>query len=181
MAIIWPEIRRLTQYLQPFRKDQLDHGLWYAGAEIVCTSGGFDPIHGGHIRLLMESKRYGDILVVIANGDGFLRKKKGYVFMPVEDRLAILANISGVDHVTVWNETDTFVNEALEILRPDVFTKGGDRNKNSMALIEVETCKKIGCEIKYGVGGEKIQSSSKLLRGRDNVLGQRTSEIHCDK
>jgi cytidyltransferase-like protein len=133
----------------------------------VVTSGGFDPMHVGHLRCILESanlaQRSGLPLIVIVNGDGFLHRKKGYAFMPHEERMEIIAGIRGVDHVVGWDDGSQFVTEALRILRPAFFTKGGDRD-TAANVPEFELCNAIRCTVLFGVGGGKIQSSSDLVR-----------------
>jgi D-beta-D-heptose 7-phosphate kinase/D-beta-D-heptose 1-phosphate adenosyltransferase len=138
-----------------------------ANSRIVMTSGGFDPLHVGHLRCIIESAliaRDSDCkLVVVVNGDGFLNRKKGYAFMPLDERMEIINGISGVDYVTTWDDGTQFVTGAVEILRPSIFTKGGDRTDRTN-IPEFEICDKIGCRVLTGVGGGKIQSSSDLVR-----------------
>lgn len=131
-------------------------------AKVVMTSGGFDPIHPGHISLFKESKKLG-ILVVVVNGDSFLRAKKGRGFMPLADRLAIIDSIKWVDFVIPFEvNRDTTVNKALKLLKPDIFTKGGDRYDED-TIPEWDTCQKLGIKIKTGVGSNKQWSSSWYL------------------
>lgn len=130
--------------------------------KIVVTSGGFDPLHIGHLRCIRQSAKLGDILCVIVNGDSFLLRKKGYVFMPWAERLEIIDGLAGVNIVIPW-DGDT-VEQPISYIHADLFTKGGDRNSPSMmAASELIACSNIGCQIVYGVGGDKIQSSSKLV------------------
>ena len=133
----------------------------------VTTSGGFDPLHVGHLRCIQGSvdlARQNKVpLVVIVNGDGFLTRKKGFAFMPEMERAEIIAGIAGVDAVVIWDDGTQFVTGALDILRPIVFAKGGDRDSASN-VPEFELCEKIGCKVIFGVGGGKIQSSSELVR-----------------
>lgn len=135
---------------------------------IVATSGGFDPLHIGHIRLLREAKKLGDKLIVILNNDNWLLFKKGHVFMKERERKEILESIRWVDKVTLTGHTkntrDISVCRELMKIKPDIFAKGGDRNPAKDPVPEVETCRKIGCRMVYNVGrGGKIQSSSWLL------------------
>src|SRR6266404_4664947 len=96
--------------------------------KIVATSGGFDPIHPGHISCFIESKKYGDTLVVIVNGDGFLIAKKGRPFQNLKTRCQIVSGVREVDYVIPFEiEGDRTVSKALGAIKPDVFTKGGDR------------------------------------------------------
>lgn len=130
---------------------------------IVATSGGFDPIHPGHISCIIESKNYGDTLVVIVNGDTFLTAKKGRPFQNLETRSLIVSGISGVDYVVPFEiENDQTVSKALEALKPHVFTKGGDRIDES-SIPEWDTCKRNNIEIISGVGHDKKWSSSWFL------------------
>lgn len=129
---------------------------------IVVTSGGFDPIHPGHISLLQASAQYGKVVAVV-NGDGFLRAKKGRPFQDLRTRCLIVSAIRGVDYVVPFEiEGDLTVNEALRRLRPDVFTKGGDR-VNAETIPEWEICKELGIEVVTGVGADKQWSSSWFL------------------
>ncbi len=130
---------------------------------IVCTSLPADPLHPGHISCLMDSIKYGDSLVVIINGDWFLKHKKGRPFMPLEMRCQIVAGIKGVDVVVPFEiEGDMTVCSALEVIRPDVFTKGGDR-LDADTIPEWDTCQELGVEVVTGVGDSKIHSSSNIL------------------
>lgn len=134
--------------------------------KIVAVSGGFDPLHIGHIRLFQEAKKLGDKLVVILNNDNWLMAKKGYFFMPQEERKEILESLSCVDEVVLTshslNPADMSVCQELLKLRPHIFANGGDRNKKNIP--EVATCEAINCQMVFNVGmGGKIQSSSWLL------------------
>ncbi|MCL5017179.1 MAG: Maf family nucleotide pyrophosphatase [Patescibacteria group bacterium] len=133
---------------------------------IVAVSGGFDPIHVGHVRMFQEAKKFGDELVVILNNDNWLEKKKGIVFMPEEQRKELIEAIKCVDRVVLTkhkkNTTDMSVCAELKALKPDIFVNGGDMTKNNIP--EVPVCEKIGCEMIFNIGsGGKMQSSSWLL------------------
>jgi D-beta-D-heptose 7-phosphate kinase/D-beta-D-heptose 1-phosphate adenosyltransferase len=136
---------------------------------LVVTSGGFDPMHVGHLRCLIESAEFvrkmggRTKLAVVVNGDGFLMRKKGYAFMPESERLEIIGGVKGVDYVVAWDDGGQTVTGALEILRPFAFTKGGDRNA-AENVPEFELCERMGCNVIFNVGGGKIQSSSDLVR-----------------
>jgi cytidyltransferase-like protein len=131
-------------------------------AIVVATSGGFDPMHVGHLRCIQGAADLGDILVVIVNSDGFLNRKKGFTFMPHEERMEIIAGLAGVDYVVGWDDGTQTVTGALDILKPAIFAKGGDRDAASN-VPEYDLCDKIGTEVKFNVGGGKIQSSSILV------------------
>jgi cytidyltransferase-like protein len=138
---------------------------------IVATGGGFDPIHKGHIRLLKEAKKLGTKLVVILNNDEQLKKKKGKTFYPSQsERQEILESIKYVDEVIIDPDTNVTCEEALRLIQPDIYAKGGDRTPGNMAQMEIDVCNELGIRIVYGVGGEKIQSSSWLIN--------KTGEIH---
>jgi len=133
---------------------------------IVATSGGFDPIHIGHVRLFQEAKKLGDELVVILNNDNWLLKKKGYVFMPQEERIEILQALDVVDRVILSrhspNPEDMSVCRELQELRPHVFANGGDRKEDNVP--EVMVCDEMGCRMVFNIGaGGKVQSSSWLV------------------
>lgn len=133
---------------------------------VVAVSGGFDPIHIGHIRYIQEAKALGDRLIVILNNDHWLLKKKGYVFMSQGERKEILQAINGVDEVVLTeHEKDTedkSVCQALRSIRPHIFVNGGDRNQENIP--EVPVCEEIGCTMIFNVGrGGKVQSSSWLV------------------
>lgn len=127
----------------------------------VAVSGAFDPLHIGHVRYLKEAAKLGNRLVVILNTDDFLMRKKGFVFMPVEERKEILENVKGVDKVILSVDDDQTVSKTLRKLKPDIFAKGGDRT-GPENIPEAETCRAIGCKLVTMVGGRKVPSSSEL-------------------
>jgi len=133
---------------------------------IVATSGGFDPIHPGHVSCIVDSKARGDTLVVIVNGDSFLQAKKGRSFQDLATRAAIVSAIRGVDYVVTFEiENDPTVAIALRAIRPRYFTKGGDRLKGkTLPASEEQACRELGVEIIDGVGLGKAWSSSDFLR-----------------
>lgn len=136
--------------------------------KIVVTSGGYDPIHPGHISNIIESKKYGDTVVVIVNGDAFLTAKKGRPFQNLETRSLIVSGVAGVDYVIPFEiKGDQTVSKALEAIKPQVFTKGGDR-VDKASLPEWETCRKNNIEIVFNVGEEKKWSSSWFLNEWSN-------------
>ena len=131
------------------------------GRKIVALSGGFDPIHVGHIRMIQSAAEMGDV-IVIANSDEWLMRKKGYIFMKYEERQEILNAMKGVYDVVKANDIDDTVCETLRYLRPDIFVNGGDRKEGNVP--EHILCEDMGIEMKFGVGGDdKPQSSSWLI------------------
>jgi len=141
---------------------------------IVAVSGGFDPLHFGHVQLFQDAKKLGDELVVILNNDNWLKKKKGFVFMPQNERKAIIESLRCVDRVVLTGHgsrlKDMSVSAELRKLKPNIFANGGDRNKkdanNKLSSLNPEQvlCQKLGTKMVFNVGqGGKIQSSSWLL------------------
>ena len=127
----------------------------------IMVSGGFDPVHIGHIRMILDAARHGDVIVV-ANSDDWLFRKKGFVFMEFEQRAEILAAIKGVVKVSGVDDTDGTVCEAIRRLKPNVFANGGDRRKNNTP--EQDVCEELGVQMLWAVGGEdKANSSSDLV------------------
>lgn len=133
---------------------------------IVAVSGGFDPLHSGHVRMMREAKKLGHKLVVILNNDNWLKKKKGYSFMDQKERKEIIESLDCVDEVVLTSHKkdteDMSVCETLKKIKPHVFANGGDRKLGNIP--EVPICKEIGCKMVFNIGkGGKIQSSSWLL------------------
>ena len=134
--------------------------------KIVVVSGGFDPIHSGHIKLIKAAKLLGDMLIVGINSDEWLAYKKGRAFMPWQERLCILNNLSAVDEVYTFDDEDGTACHLLQQVRahyPDsqiVFANGGDRTKDNIPEMSVD-----GVEFVFGVGGaNKANSSSWILQ-----------------
>ena len=147
----------------------------------VMVSGGFDPVHAGHIRMIRHAAKYGDVIVV-ANSDDWLFRKKGFVFMEYERRIEILNAIKGVVLVDSVDDTDGTVCEAIRRLKPTYFANGGDRGRTNTP--EQSVCEEIGVKLLWGIGGnEKLQSSSELTKeGRDfNIPPNRNSLKHSDR
>jgi D-beta-D-heptose 7-phosphate kinase/D-beta-D-heptose 1-phosphate adenosyltransferase len=139
---------------------------------IVAVSGGFDPIHSGHLAMLRQAAALGDRLVVGVNSDAWLTRKKGKPFMDIEERKAIVLAIKWVDSVWDFDDSDgsacDFLNRVknyYQLKANDfVFANGGDRVESNNAELGVE-----GWRFVYGIGGsEKKNSSSKLLKDWEN-------------
>ncbi|MEK7557276.1 MAG: adenylyltransferase/cytidyltransferase family protein, partial [Patescibacteria group bacterium] len=124
------------------------------GRIIVAVSGGFDPVHVGHVRLFQEAKALGDELVVILNNDNWLLEKKGYVFMPQEERVEILQSLAVVDRVVLTSHPpdpeDMSVCQELLELRPHIFANGGARREDNVP--EVLVCNEMGCKLAFNMG-----------------------------
>ena len=138
---------------------------------VVAVSGGFDPVHVGHIEMFEKARRLGDTLVVILNNDNWLRAKKGYVFMKQSERKKILESLRPVDKVVLTKHPkgtkDMSVSRALIALKPDIFGNGGDRKAHNVP--EDSVCKKYGIRRAYNLG-RKIQSSSSLARAVQGIV-----------
>src|SRR3989344_6678312 len=129
---------------------------------IVAASGGFDPIHAGHIEYLKAAKQLGDKLVVILNSDDFLIRRKGFVFMPFEERVKVISALNYVDEVMVSIDDDQTVCRSLTLLKPDIFAKGPDWEAEEVP--EAPLCKQIGIKIIDNVGGKVQSSAEKFLK-----------------
>jgi D-beta-D-heptose 7-phosphate kinase/D-beta-D-heptose 1-phosphate adenosyltransferase len=126
----------------------------------VAVAGGFDPLHSGHIEHLEMARMLGDRLVVLTCTDDVLVGKKGYCFMPLADRIAVLRSLRFVDEVVIEIGG---IESTLRRTRPNIFAKGGDRTTDNMPQSELDVCKEIGCTIVYGIG-RTLSSSSELVR-----------------
>ena len=125
----------------------------------MLTSGGFDPLHVGHLDYLKRAAKYGDVVVAL-NSDDWLVRKKGFVFMEFDDRRKLLRGLRYVNEVVKVDDRDGTVCSAIEMLKPDIFAKGGDRTPENTP--ERELCAKLGIDMVFGLGG-KIRSSSELV------------------
>ena len=147
----------------------------------VMVSGGFDPVHAGHIRMIRHAAQYGDV-IIIANSDDWLYRKKGFVFMEYERRIEILNAIKGVIIVDSVDDSDGTVCEAIRRLKPTYFANGGDRGRSNTP--EQAVCEELGVQLLWGIGGEeKLDSSSELAKKvRDfEIPPKRTSSQSSDR
>ena len=136
--------------------------------KIVLITGGFDPLHSGHIAYFKAAKTLGDILIVGLNSDDWLVRKKGAAFMPWNERLCIINNLSMVDEVYTFDDDDGSAKHFIQQARahyPDaelIFANGGDRTKDNIPEMDVVDS---NLSFAFGVGGEnKINSSSWILQ-----------------
>ena len=153
-------------------REMVDSTTWSVdGVSIYMTSGGFDPLHVGHVRCILGTTEMADndggYVVVIVNGDGFLERKKGKPFMRAQERAEIIAGLRGVDAAIIWDDGSQTVIGAIKALKPTFFTKGGDRAAPK-DIPEWDICREIGCKVIFNVGGGKVQSSSWLIDGTNN-------------
>ena len=147
----------------------------------VMVSGGFDPVHAGHIRMIRAAAEYGDVIVV-ANSDGWLYRKKGFVFMEFARRIEILNAIKGVILVDSVDDSDDTVCEAIRRLEPTYFANGGDRGRSNTP--EQDICEELGVELLWSIGGdEKLESSSDLVTTARNfdLPPKRSKSKHSER
>lgn len=140
------------------------------------VSGGFDPIHEGHIAMIQESAKRSDGVIVLLNSNEWLKRKKGKNFMDYHTREIICANLKGVIDVISFDDSD---NSASDGIRKAVykyqnaklvFANGGDRAAGNIR--EDAVCSELGVELAFGVGGEnKANSSSDILKKWDSQKG----------
>jgi len=143
-------------------------------SKTVMVSGGFDPLHIGHVQMMQEAAKYGKLIVAV-NSDNWLMRKKGYVFMPFKERCAIIEALDCVWITVGFNDGDNTACEAIKIQGPDYFANGGDRKKDNVP--EAKVCQTLGVEMLWGVGGEdKPQSSSWLV---NNAMKQLGNNVKC--
>ena len=136
--------------------------------KIVLITGGFDPLHSGHIAYFKAAKTLGDMLIVGLNSDDWLVRKKGAAFMPWSERLCIINNLSMVDEVYTFDDDDGSAKHFIQQARahyPDaelIFANGGDRTKDNIPEMDVVDS---NLSFVFGVGGEnKMNSSSWILQ-----------------
>jgi len=137
--------------------------------DTVClVTGGFDPIHSGHIEYLKEAKKKMDFLIVGINSDEWLLNKKGYSFMPWDERKNIIINLSIVDQVISFDDNDNSasnaISKSLEISQKVIFANGGDRKEGNIPeLVAFQNNPNV--EFIYGIGGSnKMNSSSDITK-----------------
>jgi cytidyltransferase-like protein len=135
---------------------------------IVLITGGFDPLHSGHIAYFKAAKKLGDILVVGVNSDAWLTRKKGSPFMPFRERAEIVRNIVGVDFVIDFDDSDGSAQHAITMVRQSyptnkiIFANGGDRTNDNIPEMDIVDN---NLQFVFGVGGfNKANSSSWILQ-----------------
>lgn len=132
--------------------------------KIVIVTGGFDPLHSGHIAYFQAARRLGDILIVGLNSDAWLERKKGQAFMPLAERRAIVGSLKDVDLTITYNDDDGSSRDAIRQVKqgyPDaeiIFANGGDRTADNIPeMTEKDVV------FKFGVGGEDKKNSSSWI------------------
>ena len=137
------------------------------------VSGGFDPIHEGHISMIKASKQRSDGVIVLVNSDEWLSRKKGKNFMSFKTRLTICQNLKGVIDAFGFDDSDNSASDGLRKARKKypnaslVFANGGDRTLENIP--EAQTADECNIDLEFGVGGEnKANSSSWILKNWSN-------------
>ena len=144
--------------------------------KIIVISGGFDPVHSGHISYIKSAEKLGDKLVIALNSDSWLKNKKGKFFMPFSERKKILENINGVNEVINFKDDEQgsaiYALEKIKTIYPNdeiIFANGGDRTKENIPEMSLSDIKFV-----FGVGGEdKKNSSSWILKNWKYYLEER--------
>ena len=158
--------------------------------KVIIVSGGFDPVHIGHVRMFRQAAEIADTkaqvnqgrVIVALNSDEWLKRKKGKPFMPFEERKEILEAMDSVTEVISFDDADdtacgaiNVVYEKYEYLTTSMFgddmlcfANGGDRIVGGVPSAESSLCKELGIKMLWGIGGEKVQSSSDLIRNMDH-------------
>jgi D-beta-D-heptose 7-phosphate kinase/D-beta-D-heptose 1-phosphate adenosyltransferase len=133
---------------------------------IVLVTGGFDPLHSGHIAYLESARKLGDVLVVGLNSDAWLVRKKTQAFMPMRERAAIMRALACVDFVIDFRDEDGTACHAIEMVRASypqdriIFANGGDRTANNIPEMSIQDN---NIEFQFGVGGEDKKNSSSWI------------------
>ena len=148
--------------------------------DVIVLSGGFDPMHIGHLRMIQESAKMAEIVIAGVNSDEWLMRKKGYVFMPHEERVEMVQGTRGVSKAMAFDDDD---NSACDLLRrvralwPNfkvAFANGGDRTSDNIP--EIPVAEELDVHLIWGVGGGKVQSSSDLVSAQPRLASLKDQE-----
>jgi len=141
--------------------------------KVILVTGGFDPLHSGHLQYFKTAKSMGDVLVVGVNSDEWLTRKKGQPFMPLDERLPLIQSLKMVDYTIVFDDTDGSAKAAIKLALDTwpndeiIFANGGDRGKDNIPEMDFEKDLRYSGRLSFafGVGGEnKMNSSSWILQ-----------------
>ncbi|MFH1607790.1 MAG: adenylyltransferase/cytidyltransferase family protein [archaeon] len=149
--------------------------------KIIIVSGYFDPLHAGHIECMQLAKNLGDKLIIILNTDEQCKIKKGFAFMPQNEKKKILETLKHVDEVFISVDKDASVCESIKVISKKypnnkiIFAKGGDRF--IYEIPETKLCKELNIDVVDGLG-EKIQSSSDLIKNAEEKKKQNDTNKH---
>ena len=148
--------------------------------DVIVLSGGFDPMHVGHLRMIQESAKMAEIVIAGVNSDEWLMRKKGYVFMPHEERVEMVQGARGISKAMAFDDDD---NSACDLLRrvralwPNfkvAFANGGDRTSDNIP--EIPVAEELDVHLIWGVGGGKVQSSSDLVSAQPRLASLKDQE-----
>jgi cytidyltransferase-like protein len=148
---------------------------------ILIVSGGFDPLHEGHIKMIEDASKLGQVIVIV-NTDKFLLAKKGFYFQNESLRALIMQSLKNVHESIISIDQDMTVNSTLTKIRENhpsqklIFANGGDR-VNKDCIPEYPTCKNLNIEMAFNIGGEKINSSSKIFEDAEAKFFQATDPL----
>jgi cytidyltransferase-like protein len=135
-------------------------------SKVVLITGGFDPIHSGHISYIRAARALGDVLIIGVNSDNWLVRKKGKAFLPSEERLTIMSELRSVDVLIVFDDSDgtaiDAIKQVLDMYPEDevIFANGGDRTLDNIPEMVVESER---LHFVFGVGGEDKKNSSSWI------------------
>ena len=139
--------------------------------DIMILSGGFDPLHVGHIRMIQHARDMAALVVVGINSDEWLQRRRGRVLTPFDDRCQIVASIRGVTSAVGFEDGDDSAVSLIRMvcrLSPGAkiaFGNGGDRTSTNVP--EVEICEELGVDLVWGVGGDKVESRSGVIENAE--------------
>lgn len=144
---------------------------------VVVVTGGWDPIHSGHIAYINAARRLGDKLVVGLNSDEWLIRKKGYRFLPMAERQTIIGNLKAVDYTFEFNDSDGSACDAIVKMAAHypfhniIFANGGDRTKENIPELKLSASYPGRLSFAFGVGGDtKLNSSSWIIDNFTNYV-----------
>ena len=135
------------------------------GQDSIMVSGGFDPLHIGHVQMIMEASRWGDVIVVL-NSDEWVQRNKGFVSMPWKERATILYALKGVVLISGVDDKDDTVVEAIRRLMPTYFANGGVRSPINTP--ETSACDALGVRLLWNMGEDKYTPEYKSYKEIDN-------------
>ena len=135
--------------------------------DVIVLSGGFDPMHVGHLRMMQEAAKMAEIVIVGVNSDDWLMRKKGYVFMSHDERREMVQGVRGVSKAMSFDDSDNSACDLLKNVRAlwttfkIAFANGGDRTSENIP--EISVAEELDIDLIWGIGGGKVQSSSELV------------------
>jgi cytidyltransferase-like protein len=135
--------------------------------DVLVLSGGFDPLHVGHVRMIQAARDLAGLVVVGVNSDDWLRRNRGQCTMPFEERREIVASVRGVTSAVGFDDKDNTARHLIGMVHKMspgakiAFGNGGDRT--ALNVPEVDLCKELGVDLVWGLGGDRVEASSELV------------------